>query len=99
MRRKAGHRRVLVKVDQDIGRELVELALARRIIVQRLAQPRIAEIAEQQQAAVEVAGQDVGALRPRPTSHSATAMNGRGSSCGGGASISTAERSPSTTRK
>src|SRR5436305_1566330 len=40
-----------------------------------------------------------GALRPLPISHSATAMNGRGSSCGGGASIRTALRSPCTTRK
>ena len=39
-----------------------------------------------------------GALRPWPRSVSATAMNGRTSSCGGGASISTARRAPSTTR-
>ena len=89
--RQARHRRMPVEVDQHVGRKLVQFALARRVVVESFAQPPVAEIAEQQQAPVEVAGEDL-AARSSPTdaSHSATATNGRGSSCGGGASISTA---------
>ena len=97
---KPGHRRVLVEVDEHVGRELVQLALARRVVVERLAQPRSRR--NRRAAAGPCRGRgrgSRGALRPRRRSHSATAMNGRGSSCGGGASISTALRSPSTTRK
>ena len=88
-----------MEVDEEVDRELVELALASGVVVERLAQPGVAEIVEQQQPAVEVAGEDSGALRPTEASHSATATNGRGSSCGGGASISTALRPSPTTRK
>ena len=81
---------MLVKMDEHVRGKLVELTLPLRVGVQRLAQPRVAEIPEQQQALVEVSRQDFRRVRPRSTSHSATAMKGRGSSCGGGASISTA---------
>ena len=59
VRLEARHRRMAVKMDEHIGRELVQLALAIRVSVERLAQPRAAEIAEQQQPLVEIAGKDV----------------------------------------
>ena len=58
VRLEPGHRRMAVEVDQHVGRELVQLALALRVVVERLAQPRAAEIAEQQQARIEVARED-----------------------------------------
>ena len=47
-----------VKMNEDVGRKLVKVALPRRVFVELLAQPRIAEIAEQQHAKVEIAGED-----------------------------------------
>ena len=57
---------MLVEMDQHIGRKLVKLPLPLRVLVEIFAQPPIAEIAEQQQAAVEVAGQDLGRAQARP---------------------------------
>ena len=57
---------MLVEMDQHIGRKLVKLPLPLRILVEILAQPPVAEVAEQQQAAVEVAGQDLRARSTRP---------------------------------
>ena len=58
--RKPGHRRMAVQVDQHVGGKLVQLALAVGRQVERLAQPVVAEIAEQQQPALEIVGEDFG---------------------------------------
>ncbi len=63
MRPQSRHRRVAVQVHEHVGRELVKLALALRIAVERLAQARAAEIAEQQQPGVEIACQDLGSAK------------------------------------
>ena len=90
----ARHRRMTVQVDQHVGRKLVQLALARagrrrasRAAARSPKSPSRSSPLSRSRARIS------GALSPRPISHSATAMNGRGSSCGGGASISTALRS------
>ena len=59
MRLEPGHGRVLVQVDEHVGRKLVQLALAARVLIEIFAQPPIAEIAEQQQALVEIAREDL----------------------------------------
>ncbi len=64
VRPQARHRRLRVEMDEQIDRELVELGLALRRRVERLAQPVVAEIVEQQQAAVEIAGEDGGRGKP-----------------------------------
>ena len=56
----AGHRRMLMQMDEHVGRQLVELPLPVGRQVERLAQPVVAEIAEQQQSAGQVAGDDLG---------------------------------------
>ena len=59
VRPEARHRRVLVKMDQHVRRQLVQFALARRILVEELAQPPVAEITEQEQALVKIASKDL----------------------------------------
>ena len=43
MRRQTGHRRAGTELDQQVGSQAVELFLARRIVVERLAQAGTAE--------------------------------------------------------
>ncbi len=52
-----------MKVNQDVDRGLVQVALDLRLGIERFAHPRIAEIVEQQQSLFEVRGQDL-AARP-----------------------------------
>ena len=47
-------------MDEQVDRELVELGSRVRRVVERLAQPGVAEIVDQQQALLEVAGEDRG---------------------------------------
>ena len=56
----AGHRCMLVQVDEDVGRKLVKLPLPPRIVVQELPQSPVPEIGEQEQSLVEVARKDLG---------------------------------------
>ena len=56
----------------------VELGLAVRRRVERLAQPGVAEIVDQQQPALEIAGEDGGRREAGLGQPSATATNGRG---------------------
>ena len=67
----------------------VKRARRRGVGVDRLAHPRVAEILQQHQAPpASSAAWIAGAAKPRvASSQRATARNGRGSSCGGGASI------------
>ena len=60
----AGHRRMLVKVDEDVGGDGVKLGLAVAVLVEPLAQAVVAEVAEQQQPVIEVAGEDFGRGEP-----------------------------------
>ena len=66
-----------VQMDEHVGRELVQLALARRIVVKIFAKPPVAEIAQQEQPALHVARENLRAPSgPACASHSATATNG-----------------------
>ncbi len=49
-----------MELDQQVGGEAVKFLLARRFVVDRFAQPHVAEIAEQEQALVKIAGNDFG---------------------------------------
>ena len=99
MGRQARHWLVLVKMDENVGRQFVELALPRRIAVEKLAKAPIAEVAKQEETAVNIAREN---FRSRKTRLDKPLRDGnkwphilmlRG------ASISTAKRSPWTTRK
>jgi hypothetical protein len=60
VRRETGHGIMLVEVDEHIGRKLIKLALARWIAVQTFTKTPVAEVSEQEQPAVEVAGENFG---------------------------------------
>jgi hypothetical protein len=48
VRAKSLHRGMLVQMDQHVGRQLVQFAFPRRIVIEEFAQAPVAEIAEQQ---------------------------------------------------
>src|SRR5207244_3944221 len=59
MRRQSVHRRMLMEVDEHVCRKLVQLPFAYRIGIESLPQPGVAEVAEEEQALVEIAREDL----------------------------------------
>src|SRR5690242_16264006 len=60
MWRQTCHRRMVVQIHEDVGCELVQLAFPRRVAVQSLAQPGAPKVAEQEEALLEIARDDLG---------------------------------------
>src|SRR4051812_2866631 len=59
MRSQAGHRCMLMQMDQDIGGEAVQFLLALRIVVEKFTKTPIAEIGEQEQAPLHIPCEDL----------------------------------------